>query len=58
MELIPDEALLEQVLDRVRPLIGQGKVADYIPALAQVNANKLGIAVTMADGTTVGQGII
>ncbi|BCV52983.1 glutaminase [Shewanella algae] len=56
VELIPDEALLEQVLDRVRPLIGQGKVADYIPALAQVNANKLGIAVTMADGTTVGAG--
>ena len=56
MELIPDEALLEQVLDRVRPLIGQGKVADYIPALARVNANKLGIAVTMAGGTTVGAG--
>ena len=41
---------LERLLDEVRPLIGQGKVADYIPALAQVEPNQLGIAVCMADG--------
>src|SRR5690606_38175058 len=29
---------------------GQGKVADYIPALADVPANQLGIAVYSADG--------
>lgn len=53
---MPELALLEQVMDTVRPLLGQGKVADYIPALANVNANKLGIAVTSIDGTTVGAG--
>ncbi|MEC4728227.1 glutaminase B [Shewanella sp. D64] len=53
---MPEQALLEQVVEKVRPLLGQGKVADYIPALANVNPNKLGIAVTTIDGTTIGAG--
>ncbi|QFU21807.1 glutaminase B [Shewanella eurypsychrophilus] len=53
---MPELALLEQVVDKVRPLLGQGKVADYIPALAGVNPNKIGIAVTSIDGTTIGAG--
>ena len=53
---MPELALLEQVVDKVRPLLGQGKVADYIPALAGVNPNKIGIAVTTIDGTTIGAG--
>ncbi|MEB0109622.1 MULTISPECIES: glutaminase B [Pseudomonas] len=44
------QALLDAILDEVRPLIGQGKVADYIPALADVPANQLGIAVYGNDG--------
>jgi len=53
---MPEQALLEQVVDKVRPLLGQGKVADYIPALANVNPNKIGISVTTIDGTTIGAG--
>ena len=53
---MPEQALLEQVVEKVRPLLGQGKVADYIPALANVDSNKLGIAVTTIDGTTIGAG--
>ncbi|WP_394392031.1 glutaminase B [Shewanella woodyi] len=53
---MPEQALLEQVVDKVRPLLGQGKVADYIPALASVNPKKLGIAVTTIDGATIGAG--
>ncbi|WP_394200184.1 glutaminase B [Shewanella waksmanii] len=53
---MPDKQMLEQVLEQVRPLLGQGKVADYIPALANVNANKLAIAITTLDGTTIGAG--
>jgi len=30
-------------LAEVRPLIGKGKVADYIPALADIPAQQLGI---------------
>lgn len=43
-------ASLEELLDEIRPLIGEGHVADYIPALANVNPNQLGIAVCMANG--------
>ena len=44
------QALLNEILDEVRPLIGQGKVADYIPALASVVPDQLGIAVYGNDG--------
>src|SRR5690606_15606102 len=44
------QALLNEILDEVRPLIGQGKVADYIPALASVQPDQLGIAVYGNDG--------
>lgn len=53
---MPELALLEEVVDKVRPLLGQGKVANYIPALANVDAGKLGIAVTTVDGETLGAG--
>lgn len=53
---MPAPELLEQLVEEARPLLGQGKVADYIPALAKVNANKLGIAVTTPDGVTIGAG--
>ncbi len=54
--MLPDKALLESVLEEVRPLLGQGKVADYIPALAQVPSDKLGIAVCSAEGGVIGAG--
>ncbi|MBJ3813691.1 glutaminase B [Shimwellia pseudoproteus] len=44
------DALLATILERVRPLTTQGKVADYIPALAAVPAGKLGIAISTVDG--------
>lgn len=49
-------ALLQEAVDIVRPLLGQGKVADYIPALANIDSTKLAIAVTTVDGTTIGAG--
>lgn len=45
-----DNAILENILRQVRPLIGQGKVADYIPALATVDGSRLGIAICTVDG--------
>lgn len=44
------QALLNEILDDVRPLIGQGKVADYIPALAGVAPDQLGIAAYSNEG--------
>ena len=43
-------ALLEEIVSEVRPLTQQGKVADYIPALAGVDADQLGIAICTPDG--------
>ncbi len=42
--------LLREVFDDVRPSLGAGKVADYIPALARVPPNQFGIAIACLDG--------
>ena len=46
-----NNALLQEVLDQVRPLVHRGKVDDYMPALADVAADHRGIAVCLLDGT-------
>ncbi|MCJ2378062.1 glutaminase B [Vibrio sp. ZSDZ34] len=52
----PTPQILSQILSEVRPLIGQGKVADYIPALARVERHNLGIAVYTNDGKVIQAG--
>ncbi|TXB67623.1 glutaminase [Phaeodactylibacter luteus] len=42
--------IIEEIADTVKSLFGQGKVADYIPALAKVPPNKLGIAIETIGG--------
>ena len=49
-------AVLDQVHDHVRPLIGQGKVASYIPGLANVPIDRFGMAVATLDGEMIGIG--
>ena len=49
MAVAMDNAILENILRQVRPLIGQGKVADYIPALATVDGSRLGLSVPLTD---------
>ena len=44
---------LHQLLEDERHLIGRGKVANYIPALANVDANQLAIAVCTNQGDTL-----
>ncbi|MEZ6933620.1 glutaminase B [Aeromonas sp. S19(2024)] len=48
--MVLSSELLAGILEEVRPLLGQGKVADYIPALAQEPADRLGIAVCTVEG--------
>ena len=50
MAVAMDNSVLESILRQVRPLIGKGKVADYIPALATVDGNRLGMAICTVDG--------
>ncbi|PMK03637.1 glutaminase B [Vibrio sp. 10N.261.55.A7] len=52
----PTQIILQEILHEVRPLIGQGKVADYIPALAKVTNNKLAIAVYTNQGEVIKAG--
>ncbi|GAM67411.1 glutaminase [Vibrio sp. JCM 19236] len=52
----PTTQILQDILEEVTPLIGQGKVADYIPALAKVSNHKLGIAVYTNEGEVLKAG--
>ena len=52
----PTKEILADILQEVRPLIGQGKVADYIPALANIPAKKLAIAVFTNQGKVIKAG--
>ena len=42
--------MIDRIRDEVRELWGQGRVADYIPALAKVDPRQFGIAVATLDG--------
>lgn len=50
------QALLDAIAREAAPLGAQGKVADYIPALAAVNPAQFGIALTTVEGQTFGSG--
>jgi len=45
------QAILDEIAEEIRPYIGQGKVADYIPALAEVDPRQFGMSLTLFDGT-------
>jgi len=50
------EDIVLAVVDDVAPFVGQGKVADYIPALACVSPERFGIAVSTIDGRCITAG--
>ncbi|MGC4120571.1 MAG: glutaminase A [Myxococcales bacterium] len=52
MTLTPaiSDDLLASVIEEVRPLLAAGKVADYIPALAEADGASIGVALTTAQG--------
>jgi len=50
------QSILEEIKDEIQPLLFQGKVADYIPALAQVDPNQFAMTLTLFDGTTYSVG--
>jgi glutaminase len=45
-------AILDQIHTDAQALFGQGRVANYIPALAEVPPQQFGIAVALVDGST------
>jgi glutaminase len=43
------EAILREIADEVQPLVGQGRVAEYIPPLAEVPRDRFGMVVRTVD---------
>ena len=46
--------VIDNIYNEVKPFFGKGHVADYIPALANVNPKQYGIAIATLDGQIVG----
>jgi len=44
------QSILEDIQQEVRPSVGEGRVADYIPALGRVPSEKFGMALRTVDG--------
>ncbi|MDQ1268508.1 MAG: glutaminase, partial [Campylobacterota bacterium] len=51
------QSVLNEIAQEIVPLLGEGKVANYIPALAEVDPNQFAMTLTLFDGTqySVGQ---
>lgn len=52
------QAILEEIEREIQPFFGEGKVADYIPALANVEPDQFVMAIQMFDGSSFGVGEI
>ncbi|HYI41160.1 MAG TPA: glutaminase [Allosphingosinicella sp.] len=50
------QAVIDEVLADVSAYKGQGSLASYIPALAQADPNKLGLALVLEDGSSFAAG--
>ena len=46
------QAILENIYREILPYAGEGKQADYIPALAEVDPDRFGISLRLMDGST------
>lgn len=44
--------ILEEIYTEIQPYLKEGKVADYIPALASVNPDQFAMSITMFDGNS------
>ncbi|XOB62172.1 glutaminase [Campylobacterota bacterium DY0563] len=45
------QKILEEIKEEIKPFLKKGKVADYIPALAKVNADDFAMSIIKLDGT-------
>ena len=44
------QTIIENIYNKVLPFVNEGKQADYIPALAKVNPNQVGVCLKTLDG--------
>lgn len=45
------QTILDEISEDIRPFLTEGKVADYIPALAEVDPKQFAMSLTLFDGT-------
>jgi len=45
------QEILDEIATEIKPLLTEGKVANYIPALAEVDPSQFAMTVTLFDGT-------
>lgn len=45
------QAVLDEISEEIKPFLTEGKVADYIPALAEVDPKQFAMSLTLFDGT-------
>ena len=50
------QTILEAIQSEIQPLLGQGKVANYIPALAKIDPNQFAMSVTTNEGAVYSVG--
>jgi len=50
--LLNYKKIIDEIYQEIMPFLNEGKVADYIPALAQTNPNQFAMSITLLDGTT------
>jgi len=50
------QQILDEIYDEIQPELMRGKVADYIPALAEVEKGQFAMTVTLPDGTVYSVG--
>jgi len=50
--LLDYKKIIDEIYQEIMPFLNEGKVADYIPALAQTNPNQFAMSITLLDGTT------
>lgn len=48
--MIDYQAILEEIKKEVEPFLQEGKVANYIPALAKIDPNQFAMSLTLFDG--------
>ncbi len=50
------QAILDEIYDEIQPHLVEGRVADYIPALARVDKEQFAMTITLEDGTSYSVG--
>ena len=51
------QAVLHEIQEEIIPLLTKGKVADYIPALANIDPNQFAMSITCVDGRVYNIGV-